>query len=617
MEVGDDKKKSSCMLYCCTKGFQKSLTPEIVTDKKKSNTVTSESNSIQKKPGGWRAIPYILGNETFERLATFGLFANFMVYLTRIFNLEQVAAANIMNIWGGLTNFAPLLGAFISDAYVGRFKTIAVASCFSFMGMLVVTLTAWLPNLHPPQCHSKNQILGPCQGPTGGQLGVLMLGLGLLSIGSGGIRPCSIPFGVDQFDPTTEDGLKGIKSFYNLYYTSFTVILIITSTVVVYIQDSVSWVIGFCIPTSLMLSSIPLFFIGKRVYVHVKPEGSIFSGIAEVIVASYKKRHVKLPDEVEVVGNYYDPPVKETVLTKLPHTHQYRFLNKAAMIVENDLKPDGTRANRWRLCSIQQVEEVKCLIRVIPIWVSGIIALTAILQQGTFIISQALLLDRHLGPHFQIPAGSVAVISMITVGIWLPIYDRIVVPSLRKITRHEGGITILQRMGIGIIFSILSMAVAGLVERERRVMHNSHPNIRPMSVLWLAPQLVLLGFCDSFNIIGQIEFFNQEFPEHLRSLGNAVFACSFAGASYLSSFLISTVHRVTKTRDHPDWLTNDLNSGRLDYFFFLIAVLGCLNLIYFLICASRYQYKGTQMKDKSDIDIELSSTKDTSLVDNS
>ena len=73
------------------------------------------------------------GNETFERLATFGLLANFMVYLMKVFHLEQVSAANILNIWSGATNFAPLVGAFISDAYVGRFKTIAFASCAALL----------------------------------------------------------------------------------------------------------------------------------------------------------------------------------------------------------------------------------------------------------------------------------------------------------------------------------------------------------------------------------------------------------------------------------------------------------------------------------------------------
>lgn len=84
------------------------------------------------------------GNETFERLATFGLFANFQVYLTRELHVDQVSAANIMSIWYGVTNFGPLIGAFVSDAYLGRFNTIAFAS---FPSLLVcVCVCVYLHN---------------------------------------------------------------------------------------------------------------------------------------------------------------------------------------------------------------------------------------------------------------------------------------------------------------------------------------------------------------------------------------------------------------------------------------------------------------------------------------
>ncbi|KAJ4840240.1 hypothetical protein Tsubulata_033899 [Turnera subulata] len=611
--------KSSYRLYCLTKCFQSPSSPEREPEEKQRNITgavcssPAESNKIDtpKKPGGWRAMPFILGNETFERFATIGLLANFMVYLMREYHMEQASAANILNIWQGVTNFAPLLGAFICDTYVGRFKTIAFASCSSFLGMVIVTLTAWLPYLHPPKCQPQEH----CEDANGIQLGVLLMGLGFLSIGTGGIRPCSIPFGVDQFDPTTEQGIKGINSFYNWYYTTFTVVIILTLTLVVYIQDSVSWVLGFGIPTICMACSIVLYFIGSKLYVHVKPEGSTFSGITQVFVAAYKKRRLKLPgDDGAVEDVYYDPPVKETVLSKLPLTNQFRFLNKAAVIEENDLKPDGFPASEWRLCSIQQIEEVKCLIKIVPVWAAGIISFTSMAQQGTFTVSQALIMDRHLGPRFQIPAASMSVISMLTIGIWLPFYDRILVPALRKITKHEGGITLLQRIGIGIVFSVLSMVVAGLIERDRRASAVSDPKGPPMSAFWLAPQLAIMGLCEAFNIIGQIEFFNKQFPEHMRSIANALLFCSIAGSNYLSSFLITIVHKLTRTPHHPDWLTNDLNSGRLDYFYFLLAGLGVLNLAYFVFVAQRYRYKATVplSEDKSYHDIEMSATKNSS-----
>ncbi|GMI79824.1 nitrate transporter 1.7, NRT1/ PTR family 2.13 [Hibiscus trionum] len=612
MVVKSDKYKSGSLFrYLCSKGFQNSA-----TSSSHEQGATTKENALsvsvldQKKPGGWKAMPFILGNETFERFATIGLLSNFMVYLMREFNMDQVSASNVIYIWSGVTNFAPLVGAFISDAYVGRFLTIGFSSVASFLGMLTITLTAWIPDLQPPKCQLEQQSHGHCIGASTAQMGVLIMGLGLLSIGTGGIRPCSIPFGIDQFDPTTEEGLKGINSFFNWYYTTFTLVILLTLTIVIYIQDQVSWVLGLGIPTILMACSIVLFLIGTRIFVHVKPQGSIFSSIAQVFVAAYKKRHLKLPEEGQECGVYYDPPLKDYVLSKLPLSYQFRFLNKAAITKENDIKPDGS-FNQWRLCNVQDVEEVKCIIRIIPVWASGIISFTAMGQQGTFTLSQALKMDRHLGPKFQIPAGSMAVISMITIGIFLPIYDRIIVPSLRKITKREGGITLLQRIGIGNFFSILAMIAAGVFEQKRRDSATSHPGAEPISVFWLSPQLVLMGFCEAFNILGQIEFFNKQFPEHMRSIANSLLFCSIAGSSYLSSLVVNVVHHVTGGHGHPDWLTNDINAGKLDYFYYLLAVMSAFNFVYFLYVARRYRYKGqVQINSKSyEPDVELNSMK--------
>lgn len=194
--------------------------------------------------------------------------------------------------------------------------------------MMIVTLTAWLPQLHPPPCPPQQLAQNQCIKPGKTHVVVLLVGLLFLSIGSSGIRPCSIPFGVDQFDASTEEGRKGINSFFNWYYTTFSVVLLLTQTLVVYLQDSVSWTLGFGIPTLCMFFSLVMFFVGSRVYVHVKPEGSILSGFAQVLVAAFQKRRAKLPSEEDKVdGLFYDPPLNTTVvLSKLPLTNQFRYV---------------------------------------------------------------------------------------------------------------------------------------------------------------------------------------------------------------------------------------------------------------------------------------------------
>lgn len=193
--------------------------------------------------------------------------------------------------------------------------------------MVMLTLIVAIPSLHPPPCTHQQAQLNQCQGPTTVHMGVLVLALGFLTIGSGGIRPCSLPFGVDQFDPTTDEGKKGINSFFNWYYTTFTIILLIALTLVVYIQDQVSWFWGFTIPTFLMVCSIVLYFVGTKMYVYVKPEGSIMSGILQAFVAAFKKRKLKLPKANENVTEvkFYNPRSKGAYdVPNLPFTNQFR-----------------------------------------------------------------------------------------------------------------------------------------------------------------------------------------------------------------------------------------------------------------------------------------------------
>ncbi|KZV58786.1 nitrate transporter 1.7-like [Dorcoceras hygrometricum] len=610
MESGEENKNKGlnsfsynlrCLRFRCLPS--KFLSPESPLPENGSQVESPE----KRKPGGWKAMPFILGNETFERLASIGLFANFMVFLLTQLHMEQVLASNVLNIWWGITNFAPLVGAFVSDAYTGRFTTIAFASFATLTGLLTLTIITWLPELHPPSCNVVQS--SNCQGPTKFQFGILAVALGCLSIGAGGIRPCSIPFGVDQFDTTTDEGRKGINSFFNWYYTTFTIVLIISLTLVVYIQDSVSWVWGFGMLSIFMACSIALFFAGTRLYVYVKPRGSVFSGIAHAVVAAYKKRKVNVSED----ATYYDPLVGQGMVTEKLHlTNKFRFLNKAALITEGDIQANGSVSNPWRLCSVQQIEEFKCIIKVIPIWASGIICSTAIAQQGTFTISQASKMDRRLTSSFQVPPGTLAVISMVTIGIWIPIYDRLVVPSLRKVTKLEGGITLLQRMGIGLVFSVLSMVVAGLVERMRRdsaILHHRADGVAPMTVFWLAPQLILMGFAEAFNIVGQIEFYNKEFPASMTSLANSLFSCTMAMASYLSALIVNVVHNTTGRRGRPDWLTKDINAGKVENLYLLIAGLGVLNLVYFLWVSRRYQYKSRMIIGSDEEDDEVTKSK--------
>ncbi|XP_057785235.1 protein NRT1/ PTR FAMILY 2.11-like [Salvia miltiorrhiza] len=564
---------------------------------------------------GIRAMPYIIGNETFEKLGALGTLANLQVYLTTVFNMSRVSATTLLSIFSGTTNFATLLGAFFSDAYFGRYKTLGFGSVASFLGLLVITMTAVFKRLHPPHCASDAE---RCVGATAWQMAVLLFGFGLMIVGAGAIRPCNLAFGADQFNPKTEAGKRGIDSFFNWYFFTLTFAQMVSVTLVVYVQSDVSWPIGLAIPTLFMLISCFLFFLGTKIYVIVKPEGSFLTSLAQVVAVAARKRRLKRPHQPWLTLHKYAPP--KSINSKLPYTDQFRFLDKAAMITPGDeINPDGSPADPWRLCSLQQVEETKCVLRVIPIWAAAILYHVGEKQQ--YIVFQAMQSDRHLGGGgFQIPPATYNIFSMLTLTLWVPVYDRAVVPLLRRVTGKPSGITVLQRIGIGIFLTIVESLVGAFVEERRRslataqpVAHSHRGAVSSMSAMWLVPQLVLAGLAESFSAIGQVEFFYKQFPENMRSIAGSFFFLGTAAANYLNGLLITVVHRTTEGSPAGNWLPEDLNKGRLDYFYYLVAGLCFLNFGYFVMCARWYNYKGSgesvehQMAEKEKIDRDLDS----------
>ena len=212
-------------------------------------------------------------------------------------------------------------------------------------------------------------------------------------------------------------------------------------------------------------------------------------------------------------------------------------------------------------------------------------------------VIQALTMDRHLGPHFQIPAGSILVISLISSAIFLTIVDRLLSPMWKKLTHRSP--TPLQQIGLGHVLNILSMATSALVESKRLKIARAHhlqgqPGaIVPMLALWLIPQLVLVGIGEAFHFPGQVALYYQEFPTSLKSTSTAMIALIIGISFYMSTVLIDLVQRIT------GWLPNNINNGRLDNMYWLLVVGGVVNFGYFLVCACLYKYQNVEKGDES------------------
>lgn len=253
-----------------------------------------------------------------------------------------------------------------------------------------------------------------------------------------------------------------------------------------------------------------------------------------------------------------------------------------------------SKVDPWRLCTVTQVEELKAIIRLLPIWATGIIFSAVYSQMNNYFVLQGELMDASIGS-FNIPPASLGIFDTLSVILWVPIYDRIIVPVARRFTGHKNGLTQLQRMGTGLFISIFSMISAGVLEftRLRIVERHNYYELKnmPMSIFWQVPQYFLVGCSEVFTFIGQLEFFYEEAPDAMRSLCSALSLTTVALGSYMSSLLVTIVTDVTAKNGKPGWLPDKLNYGRLDYFFWLLTVLSVLNLGAFLLISKWYTYK--------------------------
>lgn len=233
----------------------------------------------------------------------------------------------------------------------------------------------------------------------------------------------------------------------------------------------------------------------------------------------------------------------------------------------------------------------------IPIWLSSLPFGICVSQASTFFIKQGATLNRKIGNGFLIPAASIYALAAIGMIASVTIYEKILVPVLRRATGTERGIKILKRIGIGMIFSMVSMIVAALVEKKRLGVVEKNPatGSLSMSVFWLAPQFVIIGVGDGFGLVGLQEYFYDQVPDSMRSLGIAFYLSVIGVGSFLSNLMITIVDRITE-KHGKSWFGKDLNTSRLDKFYWLLAIMNMLNLWVYIILARRYSYKNVQRR---------------------
>ncbi|XP_077249693.1 protein NRT1/ PTR FAMILY 5.4-like [Tasmannia lanceolata] len=358
--------------------------------------------------------------------------------------------------------------------------------------------------------------------------------------------------------------------------------------IVPYVQDNVGWVAGFAVPTISMAFALVIFLTGRKSYKQQTLSGSPFTSIAQVLVAATRKWRLPFAKDIGDEGWFSLAMDVSPQTNQLARTDQFKFLDKAAL---RD-KEDELSKNNWRLCSITQIEEVKLLLRLLPIGLFCLMYGVVLSQGGTFFTKQSSTMNTNIFYKFKLPPASMQVTIGLVSILTVPIYDRILIPATRRVTGIPSGLTTLQRIGVGLFLSLFSMVVAALVETKRlRIAKQLGPSdlpdgIVPMSVLWLLPEYGICGIAGMFTLAGLQELFYDQMPDGMRSVGSAAYLSIISLGSFLKNFIISFVEEIS-----PEWLASDLNHAHLDYYYWLLAGLGTLWLVFYMFVSKHFIYK--------------------------
>ncbi|KAA3463285.1 protein NRT1/PTR FAMILY 4.6 [Gossypium australe] len=540
--------------------------------------------AMRDQHGGMLAASFVLVVEILENLAFLANASNLVLYLSKFMHYSPSSSANIVTNFMGTAFLLAVLGGFLSDAFFTTYRLYLTSAAIEFMGLLLVCL------------FSRRYLL----------LGFYLIFLTNSNNQTGLIDTHSSlpPHGAEQFDDTTPQGRKQRSSFFNYFVFSLSCGALIAVTFVVWIEDNKGWQWGFGVATAAILASIPVFLLGSPIYRTKVPAGSPITTMFKVLIAAVCNNCKSKNPSNEVMGMETSPSSYTTetgeegnaTKVKVPSqtlTEDLEFLNKA--VTEKTVRP-------MLQCTVKQVEEVKVVLKIVPVFMCTIMLNCCLAQLSTFSIQQAATMNTKIGS-LKVPPASLPVFPVIFVMLIAPTYNHVVIPFARKVTKTEMGITHLQRIGTGLILSIIAMAVAAVVEMKRKkvaiesgLLNSAEP--LPITFLWIALQYLFLGSADLFTLAGMMDFFFTEAPKSMRSLATSLSWASLSMGYYFSSVLISMVNNITSIFRHTPWLSgSNLNHYHLERFYWLMCILSSLNFFHYLFWANRYKYRTESTAD--------------------
>uniref|UniRef100_A0A8C6KVZ9 Solute carrier family 15 member 1 n=1 Tax=Nothobranchius furzeri TaxID=105023 RepID=A0A8C6KVZ9_NOTFU len=226
------------------------------------------------------SIFFIVVNEFCERFSYYGMKAVLVLYFKYFLNWEDDFAITIYHTFVALCYLTPILGAIIADSWLGKFKTIIYLSIVYAVGQVVMAVSA----IHDITDTNKDGVPDSMTF----HVALSMVGLILIALGTGGIKPCVAAFGGDQFD---EDQEKQRGTFFSIFYLSINAGSLLSTIITPILRAQKCGIhskqqcypLAFGVPAALMVVALIVFIVGSGMYTKVPPAGNILVKVCKCV----------------------------------------------------------------------------------------------------------------------------------------------------------------------------------------------------------------------------------------------------------------------------------------------------------------------------------------------
>ncbi|XP_033172536.1 peptide transporter family 1 isoform X1 [Drosophila mauritiana] len=388
--------------------------------------VEGNRNGFQKPTIPYpKSVAFIISNEFCERFNYYGMRTILVLYLTNKLGYNEETATVLFHTFTMLVYIFPLIGALIADGWLGKYKTILYLSLVYSLGAMVVSFGAVPLSGMPTKA-------------------VTVVGLLLIAIGTGGIKPCVSAFGGDQFSLPAQS--LQLAKFFSLFYFAINAGSLISTTFTPILRadvhcfgDQDCFSLAFGVPAILMIISVVIFMAGKRLYRCQPPAGNMIFGVSRCIADAFKgwqkRRH---SEPMESFLDYAKPTV-------------------------------GSR----------MVQETKCLGRILRLFLPFPVFWALFDQQGSRWTFQATRMDGNVFG-FQIKPDQMQVVNPLLILGFLPLFDYIIYPVLARCGIRRP----LQKLTLGLLLAALGFFLsAGLEMKMEQAAYRAMPTEPDMAHL--------------------------------------------------------------------------------------------------------------------------------------